>query len=66
MKKTYTKGDTTVVWEPTKCIHSGICVGGLPGVFIPKEKPWIQLENASEEEIRTQVMKCPSGALSLK
>lgn len=66
MKKTYTKGDTTVVWEPGKCIHSGVCVGGLPNVFKPKEKPWIQTENASEEEIRNQVLRCPSGALSLK
>lgn len=65
MKKTYTKEDLTVVWQPEKCIHSGVCVGGLPDVFKPKEKPWIQTENADKEAIRKQVLKCPSGALSL-
>lgn len=66
MKKTYPKEDLTVVWQPEKCIHSGVCVGGLPKVFKPKDKPWIQTENATKEEIRNQVLKCPSGALSLK
>ncbi|XOV92034.1 MAG: (4Fe-4S)-binding protein [Bacteroidota bacterium] len=65
-KKNYPKEDLTVVWEPGKCIHSGICARGLPNVFRPRDKPWIQTENASKEEIRDQVLKCPSGALSLK
>ena len=66
MKKEYTKGKTVVVWDPDKCIHSGICARGLPGVFRPKEKPWIQMDSEAEERIRYQVLKCPSGALSLK
>ena len=64
--KEYKKGDVTILWEPKKCIHSGICVKGLPKVFKPKERPWIQTDSASEEELRSQVLKCPSGALSLK
>lgn len=66
MKKTYTIEDTTIVWDPSKCIHSGICVKGLPEVFKPKESPWVQTENASKEAIVQQVLKCPSGALSIK
>lgn len=66
MKKTYTIDDTTIVWAPSKCIHSGICVKGLPEVFKPKESPWVQTENASKEAIVQQVLKCPSGALSIK
>lgn len=45
-------------------MHSGNCAKGLPSVFKPKEKPWIQVENASTQEIVNQVNKCPSGALS--
>ncbi len=66
MIKEYTKEDIQVVWENTKCTHSGICARGLSAVFKPKEKPWVQVENASKEAIIEQVNKCPSGALSIK
>ncbi|MFM1875473.1 MAG: hypothetical protein RL266_1210 [Bacteroidota bacterium] len=66
MKKEYTNGEVTVVWQADKCIHCGNCAKGLPQVFKPREKPWIQMENASSEEIAAQVAECPSGALSLK
>jgi uncharacterized Fe-S cluster protein YjdI len=60
----YKKGDLTVHWEPAKCIHSEKCWRGLNEVFKPKEKPWIQVENATRKTIITQIDKCPSGALS--
>ncbi len=60
----YSNGEVTVVWEPTLCIHSANCVHGLPEVFKPKEKPWVQTENASTEEIVKTIGNCPSGALS--
>lgn len=66
MIKTYPKEDIAVVWEPTLCIHSGICARGLPGVFKPRDKPWIQVENASKQDMIDQVVKCPSKALSIK
>lgn len=66
MMKEYTKEDMTILWDHSKCIHSGICARGLPSVFKPKEKPWIQLDNESKETIKLQVLKCPSGALSIK
>lgn len=62
--KEYKKEDLTVVWDSGKCIHSAVCVNGLPSVFKPKDRPWIQTENASKEEIIDIVSKCPSGALS--
>jgi hypothetical protein len=37
---------------------------GLPEVFKPKEKPWIQPEGAETKRIIQQVKMCPSGALS--
>lgn len=66
MEKEYKVGDTTVIWNPDKCIHSAVCAKGLPAVFKPREKPWVQTDGASEDEIRAQVQKCPSKALSLK
>ncbi len=62
--KEYTNGELTVVWQPHKCIHSGICVKTLPEVYKPNEKPWINAENASTQELKDQIRKCPSGALS--
>ncbi len=62
--KEYNNGEVTVVWKPDLCQHSGICVRGLPGVFDPKARPWINMSGASSEEIIAQVQKCPSGALS--
>ncbi len=60
----YTKDNLTVYWEPKKCIHSGICARGLPEVFKPKERPWVQPEAASTKEIAAQIDLCPSSALS--
>lgn len=64
--KEYPKEDVIVLWNAEKCIHSGICARGLSQVFKPKERPWIQTENATKEEIVDQVKKCPSRALSMK
>ena len=64
IKKEYTNGELTVVWQPSKCIHAGICVQTLPEVYDPKAKPWINAENASTESLKDQIGKCPSGALS--
>ncbi len=66
MKKEYKKEDLTVLWDSSKCIHSAVCVKGLPNVFKPKENPWVQTENAEKEAIREQVLRCPSQALSIK
>ncbi len=62
--KHFEKENITVVWKPNVCIHSGVCVRELPQVYKPKDKPWIQQENATEAELMAQIDKCPSGALS--
>lgn len=64
VKKEYQAGDVTVVWKPELCIHSANCVKGLPEVFKPDDKPWIQVENASSERLMATIDACPSGALS--
>ena len=60
----YTNGEVTIVWNPDLCIHSGICALGLPEVFKPRERPWINADGTTTEKIIEQVKKCPSGALS--
>ena len=60
----YSNREVTIVWKPELCIHSGNCARGLPDVFNPRERPWINADGASTEKIIEQVKKCPSGALS--
>lgn len=62
--KRYKNGDLTIFWQPAKCIHAAECVKALPQVYNPKARPWIQAENASIEELKAQIDKCPSGALT--
>ncbi len=62
--KEYTNGEVTVVWQPGNCIHSELCFTGLPHVFDPQKRPWVNTDGASTQEIIDQVKKCPSGALS--
>ncbi len=64
MKKEYTNGEVTIVWQPDLCIHSAKCVQGLPGVFDNQKKPWINTGGATTDAIIAQVRTCPSGALT--
>ena len=62
--KKYKNDDITVMWKPKLCIHAAECVKRLPEVYNPKSKPWIKIENASTDALKSQIDKCPSGALS--
>jgi uncharacterized Fe-S cluster protein YjdI len=64
--KEYSNEDITIIWQPAKCIHSGVCVTKLPKVYRPQERPWILPENATKEELIDQINQCPSGALGYK
>ncbi len=64
--KEYSNGEITIVWQQHKCIHSGKCVRGLPGVFKPQERPWISIKNADTPHLIETVDTCPSGALTWK
>jgi uncharacterized Fe-S cluster protein YjdI len=69
IEKKYSNKDITVTWKPENCSHSTLCwksLTGLPEVFNPKAKPWINLEGAATEKIIEQIKKCPSGALSFE
>jgi uncharacterized Fe-S cluster protein YjdI len=62
--KRYSNGEVTVIWQPSLCIHSGICFRGLPKVFDPRRRPWVILDGTDSGAIVSQVEHCPSGALS--
>ncbi len=64
LKKEYTNGEVTIVWQSGKCIHSANCVKNNPDVFRPKEQPWIKIDGSSTDKIIETVQKCPSGALT--
>ncbi|MCF6243248.1 MAG: (4Fe-4S)-binding protein [Bacteroidales bacterium] len=64
IKQEYTNGEITIVWKPGICIHAAECVKTLPKVYQPGSKPWIKIENARSDELKAQIKKCPSNALS--
>ena len=52
-----------VTWDQKRCIHAEECVHGLPNVFDPQKRPWIQPEQASVDELTEVIKRCPTGAL---
>jgi len=61
----YPNEDITVQWKPELCRHAARCATQLPTVFNPAARPWINMDGATSQEIRDQVAKCPTGALSI-
>jgi uncharacterized Fe-S cluster protein YjdI/CDGSH-type Zn-finger protein len=64
--RTYENDAIAVDWYPDRCIHSGRCVAGLPDVFDPQRRPWVDLGGHSADEIAAVVQRCPSGALHFR
>ena len=63
MRKLYSSDAIDVSFDPAKCIHAARCVAGSPEVFRPGERPWVQPQNSSADEIARTVAECPTGAL---
>lgn len=61
--QTYEADEIVVTFDPNVCIHSGVCVRGLPDVFDLSRKRWIRPELESADAVAAQVDRCPSGAL---
>jgi CDGSH-type Zn-finger protein/uncharacterized Fe-S cluster protein YjdI len=61
--KTYASGTIAVRFEPRRCIHAAQCVFGLPDVFDPERKPWIEPGQAGADAIARVIARCPTGAL---
>jgi CDGSH-type Zn-finger protein/uncharacterized Fe-S cluster protein YjdI len=59
----YSNDNIAVSWEPRLCIHFGACFRRLPDVFKPLERPWVDVNAATPDEIASTVLQCPTGAL---
>jgi uncharacterized Fe-S cluster protein YjdI len=61
--QTYVVDGITVTFDPNICIHSGVCVRGLPAVFDVRRRDWVHADAASPAAVAAQIDRCPSGAL---
>jgi uncharacterized Fe-S cluster protein YjdI len=59
----YPDDEIVVTWDKARCLHFAECVRGLPDVFQPGRKPWIEPQNADALTVAAVVRRCPSGAL---
>ena len=64
--RVYRNERIAIQWNPSRCVHSERCMRGLPQVFQPDTRPWIQVDAATADEIAAVVARCPSGALHVK
>ena len=53
-----------VTYDAERCIHAAECVHGLPSVFDPSRRPWIDATAAPAENLAAVVRQCPTGALA--
>ena len=61
----YEGNGVTVTYNKNLCSHAAECGRRLPAVFDAKQKPWVQPENGSAQQIAEVVAACPSGALKM-
>jgi uncharacterized Fe-S cluster protein YjdI len=64
--RVYRNERIAVHWNPGRCVHSKRCMRGLPQVFQPDARPWVQVDGATADEIAAVVARCPSGALHVE
>lgn len=62
-EQSYASEKITVTFDPNICIHSAVCLRGLPEVFDISKRRWVQPENAEVDKVVDTVKRCPSGAL---
>jgi CDGSH-type Zn-finger protein/uncharacterized Fe-S cluster protein YjdI len=63
---TYESDDITVSYDVDRCIHAAECVRGLPNVFDPERRPWIDPDQAEAGAIADVIRQCPTGALQYR
>ncbi len=59
----YEADGIVVTYEARRCIHAEECVHGLPAVFDPKRKPWVDPRAATADAVARVIERCPTGAL---
>lgn len=61
--RAYEGDDVIVRYSVRRCIHAEECVHGLPGVFDPQQRPWIDPDGAPADAVAAVILRCPTGAL---
>jgi len=64
--RAYASDTIEIRWDARRCIHEAECVRGLPAVFDPDARPWIQPQGSDPEAIAEAVCRCPTGALQYR
>ena len=68
-RRLYTGPIVDVSFDGAICQHAAVCVRGMPEVFDPARRPWIDPERADTEAaaqaLRAVISRCPSGALEV-
>ncbi|MDE2970795.1 MAG: (4Fe-4S)-binding protein, partial [Acidobacteriota bacterium] len=61
----YRGNQASVTFDTHRCIHSEVCVRGLPQVFDVSRRPWILPDEADPKRLERVVLGCPTGALRM-
>ncbi|SFC78623.1 CDGSH iron-sulfur domain-containing protein [Tropicimonas isoalkanivorans] len=61
----YDGREVTVFFNPRICGHVYECGRTAPEVFDSEQRPWVQPDNGTLEQIEAAVRACPSGALRM-
>lgn len=64
--KTYAGAESTVTWDPKRCIHAAECVRGSAAAFDPERRPWIDPDAVPRDELARIVARCPTEALRVE
>lgn len=62
----YEGQETTVTFNPLVCAHAAECARIAPAVFNANERPWVQPDKGTRDQIEAVIAHCPSGALALR
>jgi uncharacterized Fe-S cluster protein YjdI len=62
----YETAEIVVTFDPNVCVHSGVCLRGLPDVFDVGRPRWVRPDLAAAADVAAQVARCPSGALQYR
>lgn len=62
-QKQYEGRGIRVTYDASRCVHAAECVRGLPSVFNPRRRPWIDAGAAPADEVAGVIRRCPTGAL---
>jgi len=61
----YAGQEANVHFSKLLCSHAGECGRRALAIFNPAQKPWVQPDNGSIDQIKDVIAACPSGALRM-